>query len=163
MKRSESAARAWLEAQTPIPKGRGVTVAVIDSGWDYTRGSTAMAGGITLYETRSGKVIAEPGAQDRLKHGTTCTSLLRLVAPECNVLPIRVFRDRLETSPKVLCYAIDFAVASGARVVNLSLATAQLQAAASISRCCSRAATADALIVASVQGSTMTGLPAMLE
>ncbi|AGZ46126.1 S8 family serine peptidase [Actinoplanes friuliensis] len=104
--------------------GKGITVAVIDSG---VAGHPDLAGSV-LDGTDFVKRGAD-GRTDRSGHGTGMAGLIAAhgngnngalgIAPDAKVLPIRVLdrgRRNAEVGP-----AIDYAVKKGAKVINLSL------------------------------------------
>jgi hypothetical protein len=100
-------------------------VAVIDSG--------AFPGHPHIMSDRllRGVAIAADGAIDdsadaaidRLGHGTAVTAAIQELAPDAQILPIRVFRDALRASARALCEAIEWAATHGANVINCSLGT----------------------------------------
>ena len=106
--------------------GRGVTVAVIDSGVD-TEHPTLQNANIQAYDAVNGG-IKDPGA-----HGTAITGIIagrgevNGIAPGVTILAIRAFAPERQGAPAVttsmaLARATDIAVAKGARVVNMSFA-----------------------------------------
>lgn len=111
------------EAQR-ISTGRGVTVAVVDTG---VSNHPDLSGSVL-----SGKDFVKPssdGKADQDGHGTKMAGLIAAhgkngrgalgIAPEAKILPIRVFDKesrRVEVGP-----SIAYAISHGAKVINLSL------------------------------------------
>ena len=101
-------------------RGRGVTVAVIDSGVNPEHPHVSgVAGGVRI--DLSGGVSED--WVDRLGHGTAVFAAIQEKAPEAEIYAVRVFDDRLRTSVRALVAAIDWAAERGVQVVNLSLGT----------------------------------------
>ncbi|MXW18106.1 MAG: S8 family serine peptidase, partial [Acidimicrobiaceae bacterium] len=101
-------------------RGRGVTVAVIDSGVNPAHPHVSgVAGGVRI--DLSGGVSED--WVDRLGHGTAVFAAIQEKAPEAEIHAVRVFDDRLRTSVRALVAAIDWAAERGVQVVNLSLGT----------------------------------------
>jgi hypothetical protein len=124
--------------------GHGVLVAVVDSG--------VAAGHPHLGSVSKGFSIDSAGAiggdfDDRLGHGTAVAAAIQDKAPAAEVLPVRVFGDRLATTARALAVAIDEAVRAGARLINLSLGTDKLDHQAELQACVDRALDHGALIV----------------
>jgi len=134
---------AWLAGAT----GRGVLVAVIDSGWDRSLADPRVVPGCAV-ERSNGRITLTGDEQDRLGHGTGATNQVRAIAPEASILPIRVFGDSLETSPGAIVAAVDHAVRAGADVVNLSLGTTRADAVRPLYAACERARRAGSIVVA---------------
>src|SRR5581483_12397265 len=100
--------------------GRGVRVAVVDSG---VHAAHPHVGGVA-----GGLAIADDGAispdfVDRLGHGTAVAAAIREKAPDAELVAIKVFWRGLSTDVATLVRAIDCASSQGARVINLSLGT----------------------------------------
>lgn len=89
--------------------GRGVRVAVIDSGIHGTHPHIS-----SVYKT-----IGD--ATDRLGHGTAVAAAILEKAPGIELVVIRVFERELTTSAAVLADAMKCAVAEGCQLINLSL------------------------------------------
>ena len=101
-------------------RGRGVGVAVIDSGVNPEHPHVSgVAGGVRI--DLSGGVSED--WVDRLGHGTAVFAAIQEKAPEAEIYAVRVFEDRLRTSVRALVAAIDWAAERGVQVVNLSLGT----------------------------------------
>lgn len=98
--------------------GRGIRIAVVDSGIAAEHPHVGgVAGGIALVGDVPGDTA------DRLGHGTAVAAAIREKAPEALLLPVRVLDRTLATSARILAQAIDWAVAEGVHLVNLSLGT----------------------------------------
>jgi subtilisin len=126
--------------------GRGVRVAVVDSGWDRGWADPRVLAGLCLLSGAD----AAPGEVDGdgIGHGTACADLLLRVAPEAEILPVRVFGDRLTTSPAVLAAAIRRAVDAGAAVLSLSLGTRGTAGVRTLYAACEYARRRGAVVVA---------------
>jgi len=142
---SRGARPAWAEAFTdvlPAPglpgigitpawaygdgRGTGVRVAVIDSGVDA---SHPWVGGL------AGAVVVEPdpdgddaryveGPHDDLYgHGTACAAIIRRLAPDVELISVRVLGERLTGKAWVFAAGLEWCLDHGVRVLNLSLST----------------------------------------
>jgi membrane-anchored mycosin MYCP len=113
-------------------RGKGVTVAVIDSGVDANPqfGHRVIEG-----PDLSGQQFGEPDGADCVGHGTAVASIIAAapmtgvsfsgVAPAATILSIKVTDVADAIAPSAIAEAIRDAVSSGASVINLSLATTQ--------------------------------------
>ncbi len=128
-------------------RGRGVTVAVIDSGVNAEHPHVGrVAGGVRI--ALSGE--AEEDYIDRLGHGTAVFAAIQEKAPGAEVYAVRVFTDRLKTSARALVAAIDWAAERRVRVVNLSLGTLREEHAAMLEGAVGRLGVAGGIVVAAV-------------
>jgi subtilisin family serine protease len=136
--------------------GFGVRVAVIDSGWDHRLqvDGLPLEAGVSL---NAQGVISSHVPEDHLGHGTACIGAIHRIAPGASITPIRIFDRTLETSATSLVAAIDWAVARGIHIVNLSVGTRRPDAALPLYEACARAQAQNVVIVAS--GEDGSGLP----
>lgn len=123
----------WLRAVGalglwPIGQGRGIKVALVDSGVSLAHPDLAAnldAGGYDFGDD-------DPDPNDGLGHGTGVAGVLAAVAnngvgiaglaPAVRVLPIKVsVADTSAFTASTVAQAVDYAVAKGARVINLSV------------------------------------------
>lgn len=102
-----------------------VRIAVIDSGVFPAHPHIVTARllpGVMI--AADGSVVADDDATlDRLGHGTAVTAAIQELAPDADIVPIRVFRDGLRASALALTTAIVWAAQAGAQVINCSLGT----------------------------------------
>ncbi len=98
-----------------------VKLAIIDSGIGAQLDAAVLAR-VALRLTEDGHVacVAE-SAVDGGGHGTAVASLVVARAPHCSLLSAQVFFSTQPSAARVVASAIDWCVAQGARVVNLSL------------------------------------------
>jgi subtilisin len=118
--------RAWAFGDGD---GRGVTVAIIDSGVD---GSHRAVGGKLVRSVRvdpaadadsDPTVVEDPEAIDVVGHGTACAGIIHELAPEADLISVRVLGPDNRTKGIVFATGLDWAIRNGARVVNLSLSS----------------------------------------
>ncbi len=127
--------------------GRGVAVAVIDSGvnpWHpHVRG---VAGGFGIVPPTTTPEEG-PAYQDHVGHGTAVTAAIRERAPDAELHAVKVFHETLETSVDALVSALDWAGAAGVRLVNLSLGTRNADHRPRLEEALARAVEAGVLVV----------------
>lgn len=149
---------AWLAGAT----GRGVRVAIIDSGWDPEIDDVRVLPGFAI-DRSAGQLRISDDDRDRIGHGTGATHQVLALAPEASVLPIRVFGERLETSPGAIVAALDLAVEQGVDVMSLSLGTTREDAVRPLYAACERARRAGAIVVAAGDNFGEASYPAVFD
>jgi subtilisin family serine protease len=109
-------------------RGAGVTVAVLDTGIDA--GHPALAGfvrddGVNIIREndRAADDTRDIGDGWMTGHGTFVAGLIRLTAPESQLLPIVVLRSDGSSDCFTVAQGLYTAVASGATIINCSLGT----------------------------------------
>lgn len=128
-------------------------VAVIDSGVHPTHphitagrllpGVSVLADGTVLTDAHE--------TLDKLGHGTAVTAAIQELAPQADLLPIRVFRDGLRASARALATGIRQALEAECDLINLSLGTTNPQHAEVFALLAEEAADQGALIVAAFE------------
>ena len=99
--------------------GRGVRVAVIDSGVHASHPHIGgVAGGVTI-----GGDIDDSGYTDVIGHGTAVMAAIKEKAPDAEYFAVRVFYSSLRTTIDLLLRAIEWSIANRMDVINLSLGT----------------------------------------
>ena len=129
------APQAWSQAsRLGGSGGRGVTIAVLDSGVAYAqRGKYRRSPDLAIGRIVKGYdfVDGDPYPIDEYGHGTFVASTIAAtannaygtvgVAYRANIMPIRVLDFEGRGFPSVIARAIRYAVRNGADVINLSL------------------------------------------
>ncbi|HKP12429.1 MAG TPA: S8 family serine peptidase, partial [Blastocatellia bacterium] len=119
------------EAHT-VSRGAGVTVAVLDTGIDFTHPMFAgrlVQGYDFVDDDNDASEVGEYGVNHGYGHGTHVAGLVALAAPEARIMPLRVLDadgvGDVWRLAKALVYALDPdgnpATDDGASVINLSL------------------------------------------
>jgi subtilisin family serine protease len=123
--------------------GRGVVVAVVDSGVHASHPHVgSIKGGVTI-----GSEGVSEGYVDPLGHGTAVAAAIHEKAPDAELLIVKVFDRSLATSAAVLAEAIVWGAENGARLVNLSLGTANVEREAMLRDAVDHAASLGAIVV----------------
>ncbi|GAA3253829.1 type VII secretion-associated serine protease mycosin [Streptomyces lavendulae subsp. grasserius] len=159
--------RLMLDALWARTKGKGVRVAVIDTGVD--RANPQLSGAL---DPGAGRDFLDPkggdGTNDTVGHGTKVAGLIAArpqegtgfvgLAPEATVIPIRQNDGQGNGNAATLAQAIDHAVAKGAQVINISQDTdAPLTPDSDLGKAVQRALDAKAVVVASAGNDGLTG------
>ncbi|HEX9824872.1 MAG TPA: S8 family serine peptidase [Actinomycetota bacterium] len=106
--------------------GRGVKVAVIDSGVEASHPAVGgVQGYVAIDEPRKGEelVYSEDEHEDVYGHGTACAGIIRALAPECEIYSVRVLGPMLTGRGVVFAAGLRWAIEHGMHVANLSLTT----------------------------------------
>jgi hypothetical protein len=113
------------------PRGSGTIVAVLDTGLDMTHpvftdgvadgGHDFVDGDGSPAEGRNGNDDNDNGMVDEAYgHGTYVAGIVRLVATDARILPIRILDTDGTTSAWRILQGVDRAVNAGAQVINMS-------------------------------------------
>lgn len=115
--------RDWAFAGS---SGAGVDVAVVDSGIEAEHplvGAVASSVAFTWDRSRQEVVREDDAVGDLFGHGTACAGIVRRAAPDCRLHSVRVLGEHLQGKGEVFAAGLRHVLASGVRVVNLSLST----------------------------------------
>jgi type VII secretion-associated serine protease mycosin len=147
-------------------RGKGVRVAVIDTGVDNTnpqlRTAVDAAAGTDLLDA------AGDGTLDEVGHGTEVAGIIAArprtgtgfvgIAPEATIIPIRQNDEELSGRDTTMARAIDHAVAQGAMVINISQDTTKpLTPDSALGLAVRRALDKEIVVVASAGNGGMDG------
>lgn len=105
-----------------VADGRGIIVAVVDTGMDMTH--PALGSVVAGYDfvDRDSDPSEVSGGQG-YGHGTLVAGLIKLVAPGATIMPIRAFGPDGRGTASNIAKAIRYAAQNGADIINLSFGT----------------------------------------
>lgn len=104
--------------------GRGIKVAVIDSGIDAEHPAIGgVQGHVAIVEDRAGPTFDTAPHGDLYGHGTACAGIIRKAARDCELFSVRVLGSRLTCDGRTFVAALRWAIEHGMQVCNLSLGT----------------------------------------
>jgi subtilisin family serine protease len=112
-------------------RGKGVRVAVVDSGveHDHPALEECVRGGIVVEydEEAENNVRIEPDDKpcDFAGHGTACAGIIHSLAPEAEIYSVRVLGKDMHGRAIQFAAGLDWATEHGMQVVNLSLSTSK--------------------------------------
>ncbi|MFC5805754.1 type VII secretion-associated serine protease mycosin [Streptomyces formicae] len=171
--------RVLLDELWQDTKGKGVRVAVIDTGVDDVNPQLKPA-----VDASAGKDFLKPekdavdkaasdrgktdGTVDEVGHGTKVAGIIAArprkgtgfvgLAPEATIIPIRQNDEKNSGKSDTMADAIDHAIAKGAHVINISQDTTQaLDAQSSLGQAVARAVAKEIVVVASAGNDGMDG------
>jgi subtilisin len=105
--------------------GAGVTVCILDSGvqLDHPLVGEVRESYVVSVDDEGNADVAEDGAGDLVGHGTACAGVVRALAPEAELVSVRVLGEDYRGSGRVLLAGLRWAIEQGYEVVNMSLST----------------------------------------
>jgi subtilisin len=109
--------------------GEGVRVCILDSGIERDHplvGTVDRAVAVSLGENDEAVVEEDPEG-DLCGHGTACAGVVRSLAPECEIVSVRVLGAGYSGSGPVLLAGLRWSIEQGFDVVNMSLSTTKSQ------------------------------------
>lgn len=121
-------AQLRLDRAHRFSTGRGVTVAVLDTGVDPNQ--PALAGRLTpgwnyVEDDADTDDVADVAGGQAAGHGTFVAGLVALAAPDARILPERVLDGAGNGNVFVVAQAVLDAVHAGANIINLSFGTGE--------------------------------------
>jgi len=105
--------------------GAGVRVCIVDSGVEdgHPRVGQVQASYAVEEDDDGNCTVAKVPAEDMSGHGTACASIVRSLAPGCEIHSVRVLGHGLSGSGEALLAGLKWAIEQRFDVVNLSLST----------------------------------------
>ncbi len=109
--------------------GKGVSVCILDSGVDEAHplvGEVQRSVAVSIGD--DDEVVVEDDKEgDLCGHGTACAGIVRALAPEAELISVRVLGAGFSGSGDILLAGLRWAVEQGFDVVNMSLSTTKRQ------------------------------------
>lgn len=140
--------------------GAGVRVCVLDSGVDPEHPLTGpVQGSYAVVKNDAGELeVVETDPGDSCGHGTACVSIIRSIAPECEIYSLQVLQ-RFTGSGDTFVTGLRWAISQGFDVLNLSLSTARRQFAQALHDLADDAYFQRSLLVASAHNAPLESFP----
>jgi subtilisin family serine protease len=141
--------------------GKGVKVAVIDSGVDANHPAVGGVNGyVAISEGPDGLIYDTEPHEDVYGHGNACAGIIRALAPECEIYSVRVLGPRLSGRGVVFAAGLRWAIENGMHVCNLSLSTSKKDFFGVLHELADRAYFGNVMLVASADNMPGASYPA---
>lgn len=143
--------------------GKGVSVAIIDSGID-TAHPDLQGKVIESVEARTEdrKVFFEPSeAGDSTGHGTACAGIISRIAPDTEFYSIKVLGAGNVGNSQTFLYGLDYAIKNRYQLINLSLGTTKPNLFAELHDLLDRAYRAGCIVVAAANNLPQPSFPSV--
>jgi subtilisin family serine protease len=141
--------------------GKGVKVAVIDSGVDAAHPAVGgVEGYVAISEGPYGLVYDTEPHEDLFGHGNACAGIIRALAPECEIYSVRVLGRGLSGRGSVFAAGLRWAIENDMHVCNLSLSTSKRDFFGVLHQLSDRAYFGNVMLVASANNMPGASYPA---
>ncbi|HKC65908.1 MAG TPA: S8 family serine peptidase [Pyrinomonadaceae bacterium] len=144
--------------------GRGVKVAIVDSGIDTNH--PALKGKVkesVEAVIENGRVTFKPSTSgDAAGHGTACAGIITEIAPDAELYSIKVLGANASGSGEMFVAGLDYAVRQRMNVINLSLGTTKPDYYKPLGDLLHRAYHAGCIVVAAANNLPQPSYPSIL-
>jgi subtilisin family serine protease len=143
--------------------GAGITVAVIDSGVEGTHPALggALRESVRVEVDGEDTTVVEDDAVDLVGHGTACAGIVHELAPAASLVSVRVLGSDNRGKGLAFAAGLDWAIARGASVVNLSLSSRSEAMYATLHDLADRAYFANCLLVCAANNVAIASYPSL--
>jgi len=108
--------------------GAGVKVCVLDSGVELDHPLVGSVQRSVAVRKQGDDIVIEDDAEgDLCGHGTACAGIIRSLAPDVEIVSVRVLGAGYTGSAPVLLAGLEWAIEQGFAIVNMSLSTTKKQ------------------------------------
>jgi subtilisin len=140
--------------------GSGATVCVVDSGVDADHPLVGTVAASVAIRVEDGEThVDTDDVGDVCGHGTACAGIIRSLAPECELVSVRVLGEGFVGSGPALIEGLRWAVDQGFDVINMSLSTTKERFVADLHALTDAAYFRRSLIVASAHNMPVRSYP----
>jgi subtilisin family serine protease len=163
--------RASLEDLSPDwawggSTGRGVRVAVIDSGVEADHpaleGCVDADAGIEITVDEAGNTLDNPGRHaDAFGHGTAVAGIIHSIAPEARITSVKVLGAGLSGKAAAFLRGVGWAIEQGFDIMNLSLGTSRRDWALPFYEVCDQAYFRNCLMVTAANNVSRPSFPSL--
>ncbi len=143
--------------------GRGVRVAVVDSGIDTEHPDLkGKVRGSVEAVAEDGKINFHPSTSgDQAGHGTACAGIITSIAPEVELYSVKVLGPNASGSGDMFLVGLDYAIKQKFQIINLSLGTTKRDYFAPLHDLLDRAYHAGCIIVAAANNLPYPSYPSI--
>jgi subtilisin family serine protease len=140
--------------------GAGATVCVLDSGVDGRHPMVGRVDAALAVRMDGDEAVVEPdGAGDVCGHGTACAGVIRALAPDCELVSVRVLGEGFVGGGPALVAGLRWAVDQAFDVINMSLSTTKERFVGELHALADAAYFRRSLIVASAHNMPVASYP----
>jgi hypothetical protein len=153
-----------MEYQQDEFTGKGIKVAIVDSGIrvDDPRLKGAKIEGWNIRFGATGHALLGADFNDEAGHGTEVAAAVHQIAPEAELLAVKIMDARLRTSADLMAAGLETASRHGVNVINLSLGTPNMGKALLLRDCCALAVEGGSMVLAAAHPKGDRAYPADL-
>lgn len=144
--------------------GRGIKVAVIDSGIDASHPAIeegGVQGYVSVSESLGNFTFDTQPHEDAYGHGTACAGIIRSFAPECELYSVKVLGAALSTRGMVFMAGLRWAIENDMHVCNLSLGTTRREYFAALHELADMACFRNIMVVTAANNMPVPSFPSM--
>ena len=141
--------------------GAGVTVAIVDSGVAEIPSTVPIARSmvVELGDDDGPPSVAEGDHRDLTGHGTACAAIVRSLAPEAELVSVRVLGSNLKGRAEAFAAGVSWCIDEGIDIVNLSLSTSNERHVSTFHQLVDRATWRRTLIVSAMNNVRKPTIP----
>lgn len=152
--------RAWAFGDG---RGTGVTVAIVDSGveGDHPAIGGALRRSVRVELDGEDATIVDDQAVDVVGHGTACGSVIHALAPDAELLSVRVLGPDNRGKGAAFAAGLEWAIEQGAQIINLSLSSRSEALFGVFHDLADRAYFADTLLVCAANNVPVASYPSL--
>jgi subtilisin family serine protease len=143
--------------------GRGVTVAVVDSGIEGTHPAIgeALRESVRVELDGDEATVLPDDPTDAVGHGTACAGIIHALAPAAAIVSIRVLGSDNRGKGLAFAAGLEWAIERGASIVNLSLSSRSEALFATFHALADRAYFANTLLVCAANNVAIASYPSL--
>lgn len=161
--RADVTGRIHIDPRWRDATGRGVSVAIVDSGIDISHPDLQgkIVGSVEA-RLQDRRVVFEPStAGDSAGHGTACAGIVAQIAPDVEIYSIKVLGAGGIGDGQAFLAALEYAINCRYRVINLSLGTTKPQFFSPLHDLLDRAYQAGCVVVAAANNLPQPSFPSI--
>ena len=153
-----------MEHQQEDFTGKGIKIAIVDSGIrvDDPRLAGAQITGWNIRFGATGHALLGADFHDEAGHGTEVAAAVHQMAPDAELLAVKIMDARLRTCADLMAAGLETASRHGANVINLSLGTPNMGKALLLRDCCALAVDSGSMVLAAAHPKGDRAYPADL-